>query len=87
MPKVKKTKVYSHEDPAAKPILEKISKYTQQAEALQMPYWVFVQDSDPIGLVAVGKEPVQLIASPGTPMAIIQLTDIKQPKETIEHVA
>ena len=52
-----------------------------------MPYWVFVQDSDPIGLVAVGKEPVQLIASPGTPMAIIQLIDTNEPKETIEHFA
>jgi ribosomal protein S18 acetylase RimI-like enzyme len=87
MPKVKEMKVYSHEDPAAKPILKKISRYTQQAETLQMPYWVFLQDSNPIGLVAVGKEPVQLIASPGTPMAIIQLIDANQPKETIEHFA
>jgi ribosomal protein S18 acetylase RimI-like enzyme len=87
MPKVKKMKVYSHTDPDAKPVLKKISKYTQQADALQMPYWVFVQDSTPIGLVAVGKEPVQLIAAPGTPMAIIQLIDTNQPKQTIEHVA
>jgi len=87
MREIKKMRVYFHKDPAAKPVLEEISKYTQQAEALQMPYWVFVQDSNPIGLVAVGKEPVQLIASPGTPMAIIQLIDTKQPKETIEHFA
>ena len=87
MPKAKEMKIYSHTDPDAKPFLKKISKHTQQAEAFQMPYWVFVQDSDPIGLVAVGKEPVQLIASPGTPMAIIQLTDTNQPKQIIEHFA
>ena len=76
-------KVYSHRDPEAKPILEKISKYAKRAEAMQMPLWVFARNSDPIGIVLIGKEPIQLYAPPGTPMAIIQLIDSKQPREYI----
>lgn len=80
-------KVYSHTDPDVKPILEKILRYAQQAKAMNLPYWVFVQDSNPIGILAVGREPVQLLASPGTPMALINLIDAKQPKEIIETFA
>jgi len=76
--------VYSHTDPSVKAISEKISRYARQAEAMRLPYWVFVQDSNPIGIVAVGKEPLQLLASPGTPVAFINLIDAKQPKENIE---
>lgn len=77
-------KVYSHTDPNVKLILEKISKHAQQADAMKLPYWVFVQDSNPIGIVAVGREPIQLLAPPGTPVAFINLIDAKQPKEDIE---
>jgi len=84
---VNDVKVYSHTDPDVKTILEKVSRYAQQAEAMNMPYWVFVQDSNPVGIVAVGKEPVQLLASPGTPVAFINLMDAKQPKENIETFA
>jgi len=80
-------RVYFHKDAEIKPFLEKFSKQTPQLEALRMPYWIFVQDSNPIGLVAVGKEPVQLIASPGTPMAIIHWIDTEQPKENIGNFA
>jgi len=87
MPEIKKMRVYSHKDAEIKPFLEKFSKQTPQLEALRMPYWIFVRDSNPIGLVAVGKEPVQLIASPGTPMAIIHWIDTEQPKENIGNFA
>jgi len=87
MREIKKMRVYSHTDPEIKPSLEKFSRQTQQLDALRIPYWIFVQDSNPIGLVAVGKEPVQLIASPGTPMAIIHLIDTEQPKENIGNFA
>jgi len=80
-------KVYSHKDPAVKLFMENISRYTRQAEMLNMPYWVFVQDSNPTGFVAVGKEPVKLLSSPGTPMAIVQLIDMRQSKENIEIFA
>jgi len=87
MKKVNTLKFHYYKDESAKPILEKISKYTQQAETMQIPYWVFAQNSNPIGLVALGKEPVQLLAPPGTPMALIYLIDPKQPKENIESFA
>jgi ribosomal protein S18 acetylase RimI-like enzyme len=82
-----KMKIYSHIDPDVKLILEKISKYAQQAEAMKLAYWIFVQDSNPIGLVAVGKEPIQLLAPPGTPVAFINLIDTKRPEEDIEAFA
>jgi len=80
-------KVYSHNDPSAKPILEKVSKYTQQAQAMNLPFWVFVQNSNLVGIVAVGKEPLQLLASPGTPLAIIRLIDTTLSKEDLENFA
>ena len=79
--------VYSHDDPEAKPFLEKIPRYAQQAQTLNIPYWIFVQGSNPIGIVGVGQEPIQLIATPGTTVAIIQPIDTKQPRETIEEFA
>jgi len=87
MREIKKMRVYFHKDAEIKPFLEKFSRQTRQLDALRMPYWIFVQDSNPIGLVAVGKEPVQLIASPGTPMAIIHLIDKERPKENIGNFA
>jgi len=80
MKKVNTLKFHYYKDESAKPILEKISKYTQQAETMQIPYWVFAQNSNPIGLVALGKEPVQLLAPPGTPMALIYLICLRSAK-------
>jgi len=77
-------KVYFSGDPDAKEILEKVSRYTQQAQAMKLPYWVFVHKSEPMGIVAVGKEPIQLYAPPGTPMAFIRLIDPSLPVEVIE---
>lgn len=77
--------VYSHDDPKAKEILEKIAKYTQQAEAMRLPYWVFVQDATPVGVVAIGREPIQLVASPGTSLALMRLIDTRRPEEEIEN--
>jgi len=79
--------VYSSRDPNAKSILEKASKYTQQAQVMNLPYWVFVHDSHPVGIVAIGKEPIQLYASPGTPMALIRLITPSSPEEVIRNFA
>jgi len=48
-----------------------------------MPYWVFVEDS-PVGLVAVGKEPVQLFAQVGTPLSMIRVLDFERSAETLK---
>lgn len=80
-------KSYSSSDPNAKPILDKVSKHTQQAQAMNLPYWVLVHDSNPVGIIAVGKEPIQLYAPPGTPMALIRLIDSSLSEEVIEDFA
>jgi len=76
-------KVYSHGDPHLKQFLTKISKVTKQVEAVKLPYWVFVEGSNPIGIVVVGKEPMQLLASPGSSMAFVDLLNMRLPKESI----
>lgn len=76
-------KVYSHRDPDLKPFMPKISKVIKQVEAMKLPYWVFVQDSNPVGTVVVGKEPIQLLAPPGTPMAFVDLLDVGLERESV----
>jgi len=76
-------KVYSHEDPDLKQFMKKISKVTKQVEAMKLPYWVFVEESNPVGIVVVGKEPMQLLASPGSSMAFVELFNMRLPKENI----
>lgn len=80
-------KAYPHTDLHVKQFLQKFPRYAQQAKAINLPYWVFVQNSNPIGIVVIGREPTQLLASPGTPMAFIKLLNAKQSKENIETFA
>lgn len=72
-------RIHSHDDPEIKSTLEKISKYTKQAETMGMAYWVIMENQNPIGILTIGKEPIQLIELPGTIMSVIQLIDVKQP--------
>jgi len=80
-------KAYAHNDPEAKAVLEKVSKYTQQAQAMKLPYWVLARETNPVGIMAVGKEPVQLLASPGTPMAIMRIVEASLTEEDIADFA
>jgi ribosomal protein S18 acetylase RimI-like enzyme len=75
-------KSYSHDNPDAIPIIERISAYTREAVARNMPYWIFVDNNAEIGILIVGKEPVRLLAKFGTPMALLYLIDMKA-KESI----
>ncbi|UCH57382.1 MAG: hypothetical protein JSV18_00190, partial [Candidatus Bathyarchaeota archaeon] len=78
------TRILTQDDPELEPYKEVISKYTDVYGMLGMPYWVFVDDS-PVGLVAVGKEPVQLFAPLGTPLSMIRILDFERPKETLKE--
>lgn len=78
-------KIYSQEDPELKPFKEAVSRHIRQAEVMGMPYWVFVEGSKPVGMLCVGREPIQLLEPPGTPMAITSLVDPDQPKEVIKE--
>jgi len=66
-------KAYSHTDAEAKALLSQVSKYTEMATLMKLPFWIFAENSKPIGIVTAGKEPIQLLAPIGTPVAMIDL--------------
>ena len=69
------------------PFNEEITKYVDLAKMLGLPYWVFINNSTPVGIVTVGKEPVQLFAPIGTPLSIISTIDFEQPKAVLSEYA
>lgn len=75
-------KVFSHTDAEVKSFLPQVSKYTELAKMMNLPFWVFADDSAPFGVVTTGKEPIQLLAPIGTPIAVIDLVQ-KRPHPTI----
>lgn len=79
-------KIISHDDPQLASIKKEIADYVERAEMLGMPYWVFVVDSSPVGIIEVGKEPVQLLAPIGTPLSMIRIIDFGQPKELLQEL-
>lgn len=78
-------KSLSHNDPALKNFTKAISNYVSTYEALRMPYWVFVKDLNPFGIVAIGKEPIRFLAAPGTPMSEIRVFDFEVPSEILKE--
>ncbi|MDH5448450.1 MAG: GNAT family N-acetyltransferase [Candidatus Bathyarchaeota archaeon] len=80
-------KVYSHNDADAKSLLPEVSKYTEMAKLMKLPFWILVEDSNPIGLVTTGKEPLQLLAPIGTPVAMIDLIQKNQPRSILTDFA
>ncbi len=66
-------RVLFHKDVEAAPLLSKVSDYTKTAAMLKLPFWIFTEHSDPIGVVITGKEPVRLLAPMGTRLAIVNL--------------
>jgi ribosomal protein S18 acetylase RimI-like enzyme len=66
-------KVYSHTDTNAKPLLPQVSRFAKMAELMKLPFWIFAEGSNPIGIVTAGKEPLQMLAPIGTQVAVIDL--------------
>jgi len=66
-------------------ITSKISKYLRQFELIGLPYWIFVENSTPIAIIAIGKEPLQLLAPPGTLMAMIRLIGEGQELDVLQR--
>ena len=66
-------KAYSHTDADAKSLLPQVSKYTEMATLMKLPFWILTEDSKPIGIVTTGKEPMQMLAPIGTPVATVNL--------------
>jgi GNAT superfamily N-acetyltransferase len=81
------TRILPHDDQGLEPFKEAISDYTEGFRLMGMPYWVFVEGSDPVGVVAVGKEPYQLLAPVGTPLSVIRVLDYEQQVEALRGFA
>lgn len=79
--------ILSNDDPELEPFKEKLSRHVGQAEVLGMPYWVFFEGADPVGVVDVGREPVMLLEPPGTPLSTVRAVDPDGPRETLEEFA
>ncbi len=77
-------RVISHEDPELKSFEEAIKGYTEAARILGMSYWLYVKGSKPIGILSVGREPVQLLAPIGTPVAKIQIVSFQHPAKVLD---
>lgn len=80
-------KILSQDDPELESLREAVSRYVGQAEALGMKYWVFIEGSNPVGVVSVGKEPVRLIAPIGTLLSLVRVIDVHASRETLRAVA
>ncbi|MFB0558782.1 MAG: GNAT family N-acetyltransferase [Candidatus Bathyarchaeia archaeon] len=80
-------RTYSRDDPELKQFSDQIARHTRQSEVLGMDYWVFVEGSNPVGVVSLGKEPIQLIEPPGTPVAVLSVVDPDKPRRTIREFA
>ena len=52
-----------------------------------LKYWLFLCTSNPVTIVYYGKEPVNLIASIGTPFCMIQILDYEKFQNCIEEIA
>ncbi|MFP3951132.1 MAG: GNAT family N-acetyltransferase [Candidatus Bathyarchaeia archaeon] len=79
-------KILSHDDQALDAFKELLSRYTKGYEMRGMPYWVYLDESGPVGLVAVGMEPLQLFAPVGTRLSVIRILDYED-KETVRDLA
>ena len=73
----------AHDDPKMEPFQERVEKVAGIAKQLGFAYWLFVKDTHPVGFVMVGKEPLQLLAPLGTPLASFRVLDYKQPLELL----
>lgn len=80
-------KIYSTNDADAKSFLPQISKYIEMAEMMKLPCWIFTEDSNPVGVVTVGREPLQLLAPTGTPVALVDLIRKDQPRSVLREFA
>ncbi len=78
-------RVIAHDDAEVASVRESISAYTAQYEPLGVPYWVFLSGKDVVGLVFVGREPLQLLAPVGTPLSRFYVIDYEQPLSVLEE--
>jgi len=76
--------MFSDTDPRIEHYSAEISEYTGLARIMKLPYWVWVNNEKPIGLMIIGKEPIRMFAPAGTKMAIVEIIDAKQARTARE---
>jgi len=81
------TEVYAYDDPNAEDVIVKVAQYVGPARALGLPFWIFAEERNPIGMVVFGREPIQLLAPAGTLMSFILVADPQVSKEKIREFA
>jgi ribosomal protein S18 acetylase RimI-like enzyme len=80
-------KIYSHNEADARPFLPQVSKYVEMAKMMKLPFWIFTENSNLIGIVTVGREPLQLLAPIGTPVALVDLIRKDHPRKVLKEFA
>lgn len=73
----------AHDDPEMERFQERVVNVAEIAKQLGFAYWLFVKDATPVGFVMVGREPLQLFAPIGTPLAAFRILDFKQAPELL----
>ena len=73
----------AHDDPEIEKFQERVANVAGIAKQLGFAYWLFVKDDTPVGFVMVGREPLQLFAPIGTPLAAFRILDFKQAPELL----
>lgn len=73
----------AHDDPEMERFQERVANVAEIAKQLGFAYWLFVKDATPVGFVMVGREPLQLFAPIGTPLAAFRILDFKQAPELL----
>ena len=80
-------RIISHKEAEIEQFREQILKFVQTYEAMGLEYWLFICESIPVALFYYGKEPVNLIASIGTPICMIQIIDHEKSQACIDEIA
>jgi ribosomal protein S18 acetylase RimI-like enzyme len=77
--------IYSDTDPHIEHYSNEILEYTGLARSMKFPYWVWVNNEKPIGLMTVGNEPIRMFAPAGTKMAIVEMIDAEQTRTDLDR--
>jgi ribosomal protein S18 acetylase RimI-like enzyme len=61
-----------------------LKPYVGDYAARNIPYWVLIENSHIVGIVAVGEEPLRLIEPLGTTVSLVHFVDYDQPPNVLD---
>jgi ribosomal protein S18 acetylase RimI-like enzyme len=83
---VARLKKYDHNDSELERFSEKLETYVGGYNARKVPYWVFMEDEELVGVVVVGNEPLRMIEPVGTLASIAFYANLKFPAEILNEL-